>query len=145
MLENSQINASKNLYSLPPLLPPHQLTATVLGEVQHRAGGTRSSVTCLPTRWQYSLICSFLHPSGRQGVPRRACHGQHACAAHPLRIIGLPLSIFTQQTGVQARQSLQKGYRTQLSWIQAWILGSIDSLPVLIPQNKLPYPTPTVT
>lgn len=80
---------------------------------------------------------------GRRAKP--GLMGRLLPAARPLWVIGLPLSIFTQQTGVLARQSLPKGCRIQRSWIQASILGSIESFPFLIPQNKLPSPTPTVT
>jgi len=48
---------------------------TVLEEVQHCTDGTRSSVTCLPARWQYSLVCFFLHPlecTGCQDRPAMA-------------------------------------------------------------------------
>jgi len=48
MLENSQINASRNPYSLPPLLPPHQLVVTVLGELQRGRDGTGSSLSAFP-------------------------------------------------------------------------------------------------
>lgn len=136
MLENSQLSAYRNLHSLPPLLPPHQPRVTVLGEEQPGADGTGNSARCLPTRWQCSPACPC-RTLGRPGEPGWACQGQPA--AHPWGIIGLPLSIFTQQTEILARQPLQKGYRTQHSWIQAWILGSIDSLSFIISQTTLSY------
>lgn len=138
MLENSQVSAYRNLYSLLPLLPPHQPRVTVLGEDQPGADGSGNSARCLPTRWQCSPACPCRTP-GRPAEPGWACQGQPA--AHPWGIIGLPLSIFTQQAEILARQPLQKGYRTQRSWI----LGTIDSLSFIISQNKLPSCTPTVT
>lgn len=134
MLENSQVSAYRNLHSLLPLLPPHQPRVTVLGEEQPGADGSGTPRGAFPLDGNAALpVLPHPREAGRtgMGLPRPAC-------AHPGGIIGLPLSIFTQQTETLARQSLQKGYKTQCSSVECWMLVCTASLSIsfIISQNK---------